>query len=310
MGVNDIGVLIGIGALIGIEAGKPDHWGPRTAIPSQPPRRPRPTSEHEPARASTSRPTPHKPPHPRDTAPRDTVSPPGYRLTPADTASNCENEGATPGPDGIWRPRPQRRAETVSPGAGGIPGGRLSPGTPGWAGCRPLFRPSWRTRGGKAGQQKKGGPQPPPHHRDPRPPSPQGPHHRDPQRLHHRDPQGPHHRDPQGPPGRGGAPKARKRVVGPVLVLNTPPSRPAAPLSDTTPLRTRGTTQNRAHHHHVYARRCPTLPPPGRDSTIGAGGLSFRVRKGSRAWHPRYDHRDVYQIQPPTTPPTNKEGKQ
>ncbi len=60
MGVNDIGVLIGIGALIGIEAGKPDHWGPRTATPSQPPRRARPPA-HERARASTDE---HKPPHP------------------------------------------------------------------------------------------------------------------------------------------------------------------------------------------------------------------------------------------------------
>src|SRR4051794_37704940 len=28
-------------------------------------------------------------------------------------------------------------------------------------------------------------------------------------------------------------------------------------------------------------RRCPTLPRPGGRSTIGAGGLSFRVRDGS-----------------------------
>ena len=43
----------------------------------------------------------------------------------------------------------------------------------------------------------------------------------------------------------------------------------------------------------VCARRCPTLPLPGGGSTIGAGGLSFRVRNGCRAWHPRYDRRDV-----------------
>jgi hypothetical protein len=31
----------------------------------------------------------------------------------------------------------------------------------------------------------------------------------------------------------------------------------------------------------VVFRRCPTLPHPGGCSTIGAGGLSFRVRDGS-----------------------------
>jgi hypothetical protein len=31
----------------------------------------------------------------------------------------------------------------------------------------------------------------------------------------------------------------------------------------------------------VGVRRCPTLPHPGGCSTIGAGGLSFRVRDGS-----------------------------
>ena len=30
----------------------------------------------------------------------------------------------------------------------------------------------------------------------------------------------------------------------------------------------------------VCRRRCPTLPHPGGCSTIGAGSLSFRVRKG------------------------------
>ena len=49
----------------------------------------------------------------------------------------------------------------------------------------------------------------------------------------------------------------------------------------------------------VCARRCPTLPLPGGGSTIGAGGLSFRVRNGCRAWHPRYDRRDVYVSAPP-----------
>ena len=31
----------------------------------------------------------------------------------------------------------------------------------------------------------------------------------------------------------------------------------------------------------LCARRCPTLPHPGGCSTIGAGGLSFRVRNGA-----------------------------
>jgi len=31
----------------------------------------------------------------------------------------------------------------------------------------------------------------------------------------------------------------------------------------------------------VVVRRCPTLPHPGGCSTIGAGGLSFRVRDGT-----------------------------
>ena len=39
-------------------------------------------------------------------------------------------------------------------------------------------------------------------------------------------------------------------------------------------------------------RRCPTLPHPGGCSTIGAGSLSFRVRKGKvRACPCRYDRR-------------------
>ena len=33
----------------------------------------------------------------------------------------------------------------------------------------------------------------------------------------------------------------------------------------------------------VCRRRCPTLPHPGGCSTIGAGSLSFRVRKGKRS---------------------------
>ena len=44
---------------------------------------------------------------------------------------------------------------------------------------------------------------------------------------------------------------------------------------------------------NVVVRRCPTLPHRLECSTIGAGGLSFRVRNGSGRWPSRYDHRDV-----------------
>ena len=39
----------------------------------------------------------------------------------------------------------------------------------------------------------------------------------------------------------------------------------------------------RAPSFVVCRRRCPTLPHPGGCSTIGAGSLSFRVRKGKRS---------------------------
>jgi hypothetical protein len=39
-------------------------------------------------------------------------------------------------------------------------------------------------------------------------------------------------------------------------------------------------------------RRCPTLPRPVGCSTIGAGGLSFRVRNGCRAFPLRYGRRN------------------
>ena len=39
-------------------------------------------------------------------------------------------------------------------------------------------------------------------------------------------------------------------------------------------------------------RQRPTLPHPPECSTIGAVGLSYRVRKGNRAFPQRYDHRN------------------
>jgi hypothetical protein len=42
---------------------------------------------------------------------------------------------------------------------------------------------------------------------------------------------------------------------------------------------------------HVECRRRPTLPHPGRCSTIGAGGLSFRVRDGTGRSPLRHNHR-------------------
>lgn len=50
-------------------------------------------------------------------------------------------------------------------------------------------------------------------------------------------------------------------------------------------------------------RRCPALPPGGPGSTLGADGLSFRVRDGYRAFPRRHGRRNVMepcQLQPPT----------
>ena len=49
-------------------------------------------------------------------------------------------------------------------------------------------------------------------------------------------------------------------------------------------------------------RWCPTLPHPPRCSTIGAVGLSFRVRNGYRAFPPRHDRRKT--VQPVVHTPT------
>lgn len=50
-------------------------------------------------------------------------------------------------------------------------------------------------------------------------------------------------------------------------------------------------------------RWCPTLPHPPRCSTIGAVGLSFRVRNGYRAFPPRHDRRKTVQPCATLTPP-------
>ena len=52
----------------------------------------------------------------------------------------------------------------------------------------------------------------------------------------------------------------------------------------------------------VVLRWCPTLPHPPRCSTIGAVGLSFRVRNGCRAFPPRHDRRKT--VQPVVHTPT------
>ena len=47
--------------------------------------------------------------------------------------------------------------------------------------------------------------------------------------------------------------------------------------------------------HHVLeeVRRCPTLPHPTECSTIGAEGLSFRVRNVTGRFPLRYNHRNT-----------------
>ena len=51
----------------------------------------------------------------------------------------------------------------------------------------------------------------------------------------------------------------------------------------------------------MCVRRCPTLPHSFGCSTIGAVGLSFRVRNGIRAFPPRYDRRNPLNPTPYTT---------
>ena len=43
-------------------------------------------------------------------------------------------------------------------------------------------------------------------------------------------------------------------------------------------------------------RRCPTLPPRLQGSTIGAEGLSFRVRNGTGRFPPRYGRRNSCEL--------------
>src|SRR3954470_13495509 len=57
-----------------------------------------------------------------------------------------------------------------------------------------------------------------------------------------------------------------------------------------------------------FVRRRPTLPRGPPRSTIGAVGLSFRVRNGDRAFPRRYDRRNTMEINQPTRTqtPTNE----
>ena len=52
----------------------------------------------------------------------------------------------------------------------------------------------------------------------------------------------------------------------------------------------------------MVVRRCPTLPRPRGRSTIGAEGLSFRVRDGSGRFPPRYGRRNSMEISTPGPP--------
>ena len=74
--------------------------------------------------------------------------------------------------------------------------------------------------------------------------------------------------------------------------MKTPPRTTHAPHNTTPPNKRKkvGSSQNtqphrlntpRTPHHNDECRRRPTLPHPPRCSTIGAGRLSFRVRKGT-----------------------------
>src|SRR5699024_10694856 len=52
----------------------------------------------------------------------------------------------------------------------------------------------------------------------------------------------------------------------------------------------------------MVVRRCPTLPRPRGRSTIGAEGLSFRVRDGTGRFPPRYDRRNSMEMCTPGPP--------
>ena len=84
------------------------------------------------------------------------------------------------------------------------------------------------------------------------------------------------------------------------------------------------TTRLEPTPHKKRVRQRPTLPHPPECSTIGAVGLSYRVRKGNRAFPQRYDHRNnhtktvphhthrvqgsdtIHNTTPPPTPPTKR----
>ena len=59
----------------------------------------------------------------------------------------------------------------------------------------------------------------------------------------------------------------------------------------------------------VECRRRPTLPHPGECSTIGAGGLSFRVRDGTGRSPLRQHHRQHYSPIPPARHKTGRPGE-
>ncbi len=58
----------------------------------------------------------------------------------------------------------------------------------------------------------------------------------------------------------------------------------------------------------MVVRRCPTLPRPRGRSTIGAEGLSFRVRDGSGRFPPRYGRRNSMEISNPGAPRVDTGG--
>ena len=61
------------------------------------------------------------------------------------------------------------------------------------------------------------------------------------------------------------------------------PARPSVPCGrmETMPVKQKCPARGLAGHFYIECRRRPTLPHPDECSTIGAGGLSFRVRDGT-----------------------------
>ncbi len=92
-------------------------------------------------------------------------------------------------------------------------------------------------------------------------------------------------RSPRSPIRPLSTPRSRRRRAAPPE--SAPPVRFVPTDTGTDPLTTRrakgppGVGWGPLLWWWVCVRRCPTLPHPGGCSTIGAGGLSFRVRNGS-----------------------------